>query len=96
MVLIARTDAESAKLLNSTVDVADHDFILGCVTTCVRFTITNIQLMFSLTSGHEKPLSQILAEAEAQGATGAQIDALEKEWTDDHKLCTFHEGELLT
>jgi isocitrate lyase len=29
MLLIARTDAESAKLLDSNVDVADHDFILG-------------------------------------------------------------------
>lgn len=29
MVLIARTDAESAKLLSSTVDVLDHEFIKG-------------------------------------------------------------------
>ena len=29
MLLIARTDAESAKLLSSTVDVVDHEFIKG-------------------------------------------------------------------
>lgn len=29
MLLIARTDAESARLISSTVDVADHEFILG-------------------------------------------------------------------
>jgi len=32
MLLIARTDAESAKLLSSTVDVLDHEFIKGCTT----------------------------------------------------------------
>jgi isocitrate lyase len=29
MLLIARTDSEAGKLISSTVDVADHDFILG-------------------------------------------------------------------
>ncbi len=29
MLLIARTDAESARLISSTVDVLDHEFILG-------------------------------------------------------------------
>ena len=32
MVVIARTDAESAKLLSSTVDVLDHEFIKGVTT----------------------------------------------------------------
>ncbi|THH33164.1 hypothetical protein EUX98_g1027 [Antrodiella citrinella] len=32
MILIARTDAESAKLLSSTVDVLDHEFIKGVTT----------------------------------------------------------------
>lgn len=31
MLLIARTDAESAKLLSSTVDLEDHEFILGSI-----------------------------------------------------------------
>ena len=29
MLLIARSDAESARLLSSTVDVNDHEFVLG-------------------------------------------------------------------
>ncbi len=32
MLLIARTDAESAKLISSTVDINDHDFIVGTTT----------------------------------------------------------------
>ena len=32
MLLIARTDAESAKLISSTVDVLDHEFIKGVTT----------------------------------------------------------------
>lgn len=73
MLLIARTDSESGKLLSSNVDVADHEFILGTTTKGT-------------------PLAQVLAEAETRGATGAEIDRLEKEWTDSHKLCTFNQG----
>lgn len=75
MLLIARTDSESGKLISSTVDVADHEFILGTTTAT-------------------KALSEVLAEAEATGATGPEIDALEKNWTDGHYLCTFNEGLL--
>lgn len=32
MLLIARTDAESGRLITSTVDVTDHEFILGTTT----------------------------------------------------------------
>lgn len=32
MLLIARTDSESAKLIPSTIDVADHEFIVGTIT----------------------------------------------------------------
>ena len=32
MLLIARSDAESARLLSSTVDVNDHEFVLGTTT----------------------------------------------------------------
>lgn len=32
MLLIARTDSESGKLISSDVDVADHEFILGTTT----------------------------------------------------------------
>lgn len=32
MLLIARSDAESAKLISSSVDINDHEFILGTTT----------------------------------------------------------------
>jgi isocitrate lyase len=32
MLLIARTDAESARLISSTVDVTDHEFVRGTTT----------------------------------------------------------------
>jgi isocitrate lyase len=75
MLLIARTDSESGKLISSTVDVDDHEFILGT------------------TSRSSKSLAQVLAEAEATGANGAEVDRLEKEWTESHELCTFDEGK---
>ncbi|KAJ7150203.1 YPR006Cp-like protein, partial [Mycena filopes] len=35
-----------------------------------------------------KGLAQVLSDAEARGATGAEVDALEQEWTTEHPLCT--------
>jgi isocitrate lyase len=32
MLLIARTDSESGKLISSNIDIADHEFILGTTT----------------------------------------------------------------
>lgn len=75
MLLIARTDSESGKLLSSNVDVADHEFILG---TTTKGSIS---------------LAQTLADAEARGATGAEVDKLEQEWTQKHEMCTFNQGE---
>ncbi|KAG6851376.1 hypothetical protein H0H93_005774 [Arthromyces matolae] len=74
MLLIARTDSESGKLLSSNIDVADHEFILGT------------------TAKGSKALAQVLAEAEASGASGADIDQLEKDWTDKHDMVTFDEA----
>lgn len=74
MLLIARTDSESAKLLSSTVDLQDHEFIKG------------------ITSPGKTPLAQVLAEAEARGASGEEIDNLELEWTEANGLYTFNEG----
>ncbi|KAK7058593.1 mitochondrial 2-methylisocitrate lyase [Paramarasmius palmivorus] len=73
MLVIARTDAESGKLISSTVDIADQEFILGTTTP-------------------GKPLAQILAEAEMRGASGPEIDRLEKEWTEQHHLVTFNQA----
>lgn len=74
MLLIARTDSESGKLISSNVDVADHEFIVGTTTQ------------------NTTPLAQVLAEAEHRGATGTEVDRLEKEWTDSHNMCTFSQG----
>jgi isocitrate lyase len=77
MLLIARTDAESAKLISSNIDSADHEYILGT------------------TKQGSEPLAQVLAKAEARGASGPEIDLLEKEWTDKHDMITFDQGKLL-
>ncbi|KXN88898.1 Mitochondrial 2-methylisocitrate lyase [Leucoagaricus sp. SymC.cos] len=74
MLLIARTDSESGKLLSSNVDVADHEFILG---TTTKGSVS---------------LAQALADVEARGATGAEIDKLELEWTQKHHMCTFNQA----
>ncbi|KAF8167421.1 isocitrate lyase [Crassisporium funariophilum] len=74
MLLIARTDSESGKLIASNVDVTDHEFIVGTTTKSTG------------------SLAQVLAEAEAKGATGAEIDLLEKEWTESHHMCTFNQA----
>lgn len=80
MLLIARTDAESAKLISSNIDAADHPYILG--TTHAGADVV--------------PLAEALANAEATGKTGPEIDQLEAEWTSGHELCTFDEGDLLS
>ncbi|KAI0800763.1 isocitrate lyase and phosphorylmutase [Fomes fomentarius] len=70
MLLIARTDAESAKLLSSTVDTLDHEFIKGV-------------------SAPDRALAEVIAAAEAQGKSGAEIDRIEAEWLARNPLCTF-------
>ena len=73
MLLIARTDAESAKLISSTVDVADHEFIVGTTTP-------------------GRALADVMAEAEARGASAEDLTKLESEWDATHELCTFNQG----
>ncbi|KAI1794047.1 isocitrate lyase and phosphorylmutase [Ganoderma leucocontextum] len=70
MLLIARTDAESAKLLSSTVDILDHEFIKGV-------------------SAPDRALAEVIAKAEAEGRSGAEIDKIEAEWLARNPLCTF-------
>ena len=72
--IIARTDSESGKLLSSTIDARDHEFILGVADPAV------------------KPLAETLAAMEANGASGAEIDAFEAEWVKNTKLVTFDEA----
>jgi len=79
MLLIARTDAESARLVSSTVDARDHPHIRGVQTR--------------LPDGSRRlALAEVLDRAEAQGRSGAEIDDLEAKWLSEVKLTTFDEA----
>jgi len=74
MHLFARTDAESARLLSSTVDARDHPFVLG------------------VTSAKGGALADLIGQAEARGASGADVDSIEQKWLADHPLVTFDQA----
>lgn len=74
-VLVARTDAEAATLIQTNVDTRDHQFIWG---------VTNPNL-------RGKALASILAEAMAAGKTGAELQAIEDNWIAMAGLKTFSE-----
>ncbi|KAM7269909.1 hypothetical protein ACFE04_029123 [Oxalis oulophora] len=72
-VLVARTDAVAATLIQSNIDSRDHQFILGA---------TNPHLK-------GKSLASLLAEAQAAGKTGAELQAIEDNWISMAQLKTF-------
>ncbi|XP_077221346.1 isocitrate lyase-like [Tasmannia lanceolata] len=72
-VLVARTDAVAANLIQSNVDFRDHQFILG---------VTNPKLK-------GKSLATILAEAMAAGKSGAELQAIEDNWLAMAQLKSF-------
>ncbi|KAJ7981309.1 isocitrate lyase [Quillaja saponaria] len=74
-VLVARTDAEAATLIQSNIDTRDNQFILG---------VTNPNLK-------GKSLATILAEGVAAGKTGAELQAIEDQWLSMAQLKTFSE-----
>ncbi|GAA5970523.1 hypothetical protein JCM11641_007338 [Rhodosporidiobolus odoratus] len=75
--LIARTDAESAKLISSTADARDHEFVLGV----------------ELKKGERRSgLAEEIARASHEGRTGEEIDRIEKEWMEGVELVTFSEA----
>jgi len=76
-ILIARTDSESGKLLSSNIDVRDHEFILGVADVKEKCV---------------KRQSEMLYELELSGASSAEINAAEVEWTQKHPLITFADG----
>ena len=39
-----------------------------------------------------KGLAESIQEAEARGASGSEIDTIEREWLEAHPLITFNEG----
>ncbi|KAL2630005.1 hypothetical protein R1flu_014691 [Riccia fluitans] len=75
-VLVARTDSEAASLIMSNIDPRDHPFILGASSPTVK----------------GKSLVQALQAAAANGASGAQLQALEKAWKDEARVCLFSEA----
>ncbi|XP_071723213.1 isocitrate lyase [Rutidosis leptorrhynchoides] len=72
-VLVARTDAVGANLIQSNIDSRDHQFILGA---------TNPHLK-------GKSLASLLAEAQAAGKSGPELQAIEDNWTSMAQLKTF-------
>ncbi|XP_020528949.1 isocitrate lyase isoform X1 [Amborella trichopoda] len=74
-VLVARTDAVAANLIQTNMDSRDHQFILG---------VTNPDLM-------GKALATLLAEAMAAGKTGLELQIIEDEWLAKASLMTFSE-----
>ncbi len=53
------------------------------------------EYLLGTTTEDSRPLAQVLAEAEASGASGAEIESLEQQWTRDHVMCTFNQGGSL-
>ncbi|XP_052484328.1 isocitrate lyase [Gossypium raimondii] len=77
-VLVARTDAVAANLIQTNVDTRDHQFILG---------VTNPNLQ-------GKGLASMLAEAMAAGKTGVELQAIEDKWLAMAQLKTFSESVI--
>lgn len=72
-ILIARTDAEAATLLQSNIDERDHPFILG---------VSNPSLK-------NKHLVMMLNEATTAGKSGAKLQAIEDAWMSQANLRLF-------
>ncbi|CAJ1979031.1 unnamed protein product [Sphenostylis stenocarpa] len=75
-VLVARTDAEAANLIQSNIDTRDHQFILG---------VTNPNL-------RGKSLATLMAKDMAAGKSGTELQALEDEWLSKAQLKTLSEA----
>lgn len=77
--LIARTDAESAKLISSTADSRDHEFVLGVET-------------FNEGVEGKSGLAEAIARGEREGMSADEINKIESEWMGGVQLVTFDEG----
>lgn len=75
---IARTDAEKAKLISSTGDFRDHEFVLG-----VEVSNGNGELM---------GLAEAIAKGEREGKSGEEINKIEMDWMSKVELVTFDQG----
>jgi len=77
-VLVARTDAVAATLIQSNIDARDHQFILG---------VTNPSL-------RGKSLSSLLAEGMTVGKNGPALQSIEDQWLSSAGLMTFSDAVL--
>ncbi len=73
-IIVARTDAEAANLLDTNIDARDHPFILGATVPGTR------------------ALNEVIAEARAQGVTGAEMDRITDQWMASANLRRFPEA----
>uniref|UniRef100_A0A0E0LLJ2 Isocitrate lyase n=1 Tax=Oryza punctata TaxID=4537 RepID=A0A0E0LLJ2_ORYPU len=72
-VLVARTDAVAATLIQTNVDARDHQFILGATNPRLR----------------NRSLAAVLSEAMSAGKNGRELQAIEDEWLATAQLKTF-------
>ncbi|KAH0454713.1 hypothetical protein IEQ34_016637 [Dendrobium chrysotoxum] len=77
-VLVARTDAVAATLIQSNVDLRDHQFILGATNPDLR----------------RRSLAAVLSAAMAAGKTGADLQDIEDDWLSRAGLMTFSEAVI--
>lgn len=73
-ILIARTDAEAATLLQSNIDPRDHPFILGVCNPAFA---------------NSKPLAMLLNEAVEAGKAGTELQSMEDAWLSSANLRPF-------
>jgi len=74
LLAIARTDAEAATLITTTIDPRDHAYIIGS-------TNPNLQ-----------PLNDLMIVAERAGKSGAELQAIEDQWTAQAGLKVFNDA----
>lgn len=84
MLLIARTDAESAKLISSTVDITDHEFIVGTTTpgTALADEIAQAEA--------EGASAQELEELETKWIKGHEMCTFNQGWLGVHSRCNLY------
>lgn len=75
---VARTDAEAATLISSTIDPRDHPYILGCTNPALQ------------------PLNDLMYAAEQAGKNGAELQAIEDNWTAQANLKLFKDAVIDT
>lgn len=93
MLVIARTDAESGRLLSSSIDAGDHPYVMIFLNIFSPSVIDDPRVnRFIL--GTTMP-GQPLAEALAGAVNAADAARVEKEWDATHPLMTFDEGKSI-